>query len=634
MYKLTFLIFLLFVPSLFAGQLGVNISMPERGGTFVDMVKEGYRWHDVNSGSELETGQVDGSGWPATDAQFISDWRPVAEWSASIDDPDQYRIDVSGTYKCSFTGQADLSVLSGGTIRNKVYDSGTNTTTFDFAVSGPPAANHGLFLINFTNTKRIPSGTANTGFTEFKMLRPGYSANTAQTFTDDFINALTGANFSAIRFMNFTRANDAEPDYPGVTEWSNRKLTTDASQDRIPPLSKQDGAAWEYVIELANLVDMDVWINIPVSATTEYVTQLAALLKDSLNPDLKIYVESSNEVWNTAPGFNQSQYNKAQALALGIGEHENHARRTVELSGIFETVFGAVSLNGRVRVILCSHKPMLKWWVEPMLQFIRTNFGQPNESLYAIASQTYFDGGADAGESVTKILDDCHDNITAQIDETGEVNEAGRMQWIAEANSWGLSGGFCSYEGGPSHGGGSTENVANRIRAERDPRMADVYKYNIDDAFFKLGGNLAMQFTLSSAYNRYGCWGLTDDITDPDRNHKFQAVRDLIGTPTNVDGVKRSLSSEFTLHQNYPNPFNPETIIRLSLPVAADVSLVIYNILGQPVKALHRGFLNAGTFRFTWNGRDESGAKSGSGIYFYRAETDNDIHTGKMALIH
>ncbi|MBN1128661.1 MAG: hypothetical protein JXA71_06725 [Chitinispirillaceae bacterium] len=511
--------------SLSSAQLGVNINFAERGGTFVDIVKEEYRWGAVGSGNDLSASQVDEFGWPKIDAQFVVDYRPVAEWSNSIDDPQVFRIDVSGTYKCSFVGSADVRGITGGSVRNTSYDAASNTTIFDFEVPGPPGANHGLIVLEFTKTKRTPAGAEGTGLTTFRMFRPGYDLSSTKTFTDEFIAALTGIAFSTIRFMNFSMTNGCDPDYPARTVWSKRKLTEDASQSRIPPLGKTDGAAWEYVIELCNLVKMDPWINIPISADSGYVIEVAKLFKANLDPGRNLYVESSNEVWNTAPGFEQSLYNQAEARALRIGEHANHARRTVELSKLFSQVFGPEALNQRLRVMLCSHQPMLKWWVTPMLDTIARAYGPPKDYLYAIACQTYFSGGSDAGESVAKVLADCRNDIEAQIDETGKTNEAGRKQWVKLAADRGLAGGYCSYEGGPDHGGGGTTNIANRIMAERDNEMGAVWTLNFDDAFFKAGGNLAMQFTLSSAYTRYGCWGLTEDITDPERNVKYKAAK-------------------------------------------------------------------------------------------------------------
>jgi hypothetical protein len=599
----------------FAGQLGINISLPERGGTFVDVVKENHRWSDAGTWASLTADQFDEKGWPICDAIYVLDQRPVAEWSDEIDDPDVYRVDFSGTYKCSFSGQATLVSQGEGSIQNKVYDSATNTTTFEFVVASPPGDNHGLFFIAFTNSKRTADSETGSGITNFRMLRPGYSLNTDQIFIDDLLSALTSADFAAIRFMPFLGSNGSEPDYPAQTEWADRKQTDDASQSGIAEIGKKDGAAWEYVIAMANEVQKDIWINIQLSATTDYVTQLATLLKDSLDNDINIYIESSNEVWNTAPDFSQSLYNQAQASELGIGEHNNHARRTIELAQIFESVFGTGSLNNRIRVMLCSHKPMLKWWVEPMLNYVNTNFGEPKTWLYALACQTYYGGGADAGESVEKILDDCRTSITEQIDESGGTNEAGRVQWIAKAASWQLSGGFCSYEGGPDHGGGSTDNIANRIAAERHADMGEILIYNYDDAFFKLGANLAMQFTLSSSYNRYGCWGLTDDISNLDRNYKYQAARILTGS-VDIISTKETKPSDFLLLSNYPNPFNPYTTVHVKLNKQGFMTIRVYNILGELVDVLAEDQPSpAGEQRFIFDGSHLAG-----GIYFLKAE--------------
>ncbi|MFH0976968.1 MAG: hypothetical protein V1874_14390 [Spirochaetota bacterium] len=521
------IILLILLPTytLFAGQLGVNINLAERGGTFVDIVKENYRWIKAVTGSQLTPAEVDKHGWPKTDAQFIADYRPVAEWSGSIDDPSAYRIDISGTYKCSFIGNASVRGVSGGTVRNKTYDAVSNLTTFDFVVASPSGSNYGLIVIEFTKTKRTASGTSGSGFTSFRMLRPGYKSSSTKTFTDEFITALTGIKFSAIRFMNFTIVNGCDPNYPQQTKWSKRKQKDDASQNRIPPIGKTDGASWDYVIELCNIVRIDPWINIPVSADSGYIRETAKLFRANLNRNLNIYIESSNEVWNTAPGFEQSHYNKAQAKTLGIGEHENHARRTIEIASIFAQVFGKNALNKRIRIVLCSHSPMLKWWMMPMLNYISKTYGKPKDFIYAIACQSYFGGGVTAEDSVDKILANCKTNITDQIDETGKINEAGRKQWIKFAHDMGFIGGFCSYEGGPDHGGGGVINIANRIKAERDPGMAGIWTSNFDDAFFKIGGNLVMQYTLCSAYTRYGCWGLTDDISKPYRNSKYKAAK-------------------------------------------------------------------------------------------------------------
>jgi len=78
---------------------------------------------------------------------------------------------------------------------------------------------------------------------------------------------------------------------------------------------------------------------------------------------------------------------------------------------------------------------------------------------------------------------------------------------------------------------------------------------------------------------------------------------------------------------NYPNPFNPETNIELSLPIASDWSIDVYNVLGQNV-ANFNGHSDAGVVRVTFDG-----SNSGSGVYFYRAQAGTFSATEKMVML-
>lgn len=76
----------------------------------------------------------------------------------------------------------------------------------------------------------------------------------------------------------------------------------------------------------------------------------------------------------------------------------------------------------------------------------------------------------------------------------------------------------------------------------------------------------------------------------------------------------------FHLYGNYPNPFNPVTTLRFDLPVAAHVTLTLYNSLGQRVARLLDKQMPAGTHTTLWNGRSSSGATLASGVYLARLE--------------
>ncbi len=93
------------------------------------------------------------------------------------------------------------------------------------------------------------------------------------------------------------------------------------------------------------------------------------------------------------------------------------------------------------------------------------------------------------------------------------------------------------------------------------------------------------------------------------------------------------LPSEFALKQNYPNPFNPDTKLSFDLPQAQNVSLEVYNLLGQHVKTLANGMYDAGSHTVSWNGTNNNGEDVPSGIYFYSLRTEEFSKTNKMMLI-
>lgn len=90
----------------------------------------------------------------------------------------------------------------------------------------------------------------------------------------------------------------------------------------------------------------------------------------------------------------------------------------------------------------------------------------------------------------------------------------------------------------------------------------------------------------------------------------------------------------FVLEQNYPNPFNSSSIIRYTLLSASNVSVTIYNILGQEVTVLLDGFQAAGQdIELMWNGADQRGNHVAAGVYFYRLRTPTGSQTKKMTIV-
>jgi len=97
--------------------------------------------------------------------------------------------------------------------------------------------------------------------------------------------------------------------------------------------------------------------------------------------------------------------------------------------------------------------------------------------------------------------------------------------------------------------------------------------------------------------------------------------------------VEIGMPDQFILSQNHPNPFNNSTTINFQLPVNRQVSLEIYNILGQRVRTLVNQPLLADYYSFSWDGRDDLGRMAASGQYFYRLSAGENRKVLRMVFL-
>ncbi|MBD3402088.1 M6 family metalloprotease domain-containing protein [candidate division GN15 bacterium] len=95
-----------------------------------------------------------------------------------------------------------------------------------------------------------------------------------------------------------------------------------------------------------------------------------------------------------------------------------------------------------------------------------------------------------------------------------------------------------------------------------------------------------------------------------------------------------TLPTRVSLAQNYPNPFNPSTVITFTLSQQADVTLEVFNVLGQSVATLVDDELSAGEHSVSWDGLSNTGTEVASGVFFYRLTADNSTReVRKMVLV-
>ena len=91
----------------------------------------------------------------------------------------------------------------------------------------------------------------------------------------------------------------------------------------------------------------------------------------------------------------------------------------------------------------------------------------------------------------------------------------------------------------------------------------------------------------------------------------------LLGPITDVRSAQE-LPARFVVHPNYPNPFNPSTVVSFEVPAAAEVAVVVYDILGREVVRLFDGLCAAGFHRVVWDTRATPGLSASSGVYYVR----------------
>ena len=509
-------------------KLGINLSSlndwADRDLTFVDVMKiaRGFATVAVPWDPANHPAPTDANGWPTTDfgIVFISYPNDPLNRPLSATFPS-----MIGTYKLSFTGQATVSGYNCCKIQNKIYNAATNTTTADVVV-GPSEP---YVALTFTNT--------NNGIQNLQLLRPGYPIGTTQVFTTEFLNSI--APFSTLRFMEPLATNGNHGSI-----WNARKLKSDPTQN------DNRGIAWEYVIDIANATNKDIWINIPDQidlddpTTNNYVIQLATLIKNSLHNGIHVYVEYSNETWNGM--FPQTEPNIVAAeaeVSSGIDTTLNYdntnnrwywgfrrtAHQTLKISQLFAQVFGPAAINTVIRPVYMSQyvQPFI---MEDVLRYLDTNFGAPNNYLYGIGGAPYFSTSQTSFTDASSLLSALQvglNHITLGAAPLPAYNGGLAYAGITNkniANYYGLK--TLMYEGGPDFSNQPNKTLVEQTAAT--PEMAAMVKSELTQ-FLSCGNDLFVYYKLTAPAGDVSPWGVYEDVDLP--TEKSKMFIDLTTTP-------------------------------------------------------------------------------------------------------
>ncbi|MCC7429908.1 T9SS type A sorting domain-containing protein [bacterium] len=106
-----------------------------------------------------------------------------------------------------------------------------------------------------------------------------------------------------------------------------------------------------------------------------------------------------------------------------------------------------------------------------------------------------------------------------------------------------------------------------------------------------------------------------------------------ISVKTGIPDVQANNNSDYELKQNFPNPFNPTTTIPYSIKKAGEISVSIFNILGQEIRSFSALHTEPSEGSFVWDGKDNNGNLVTSGVYFYKMEANNFTSIKKAILV-
>jgi hypothetical protein len=167
-----------------------------------------------------------------------------------------------------------------------------------------------------------------------------------------------------------------------------------------------------------------------------------------------------------------------------------------------------------------------------------------------------------------------------------------------------------------------------------DVVVSDPSVFSVDTTEFTVAPGEGIMVTVTFAPAQPEFYAGTIEILSNDP-HNGTLVAGLAGVGTALTSIEvdGGLPREFAVHPNYPNPFNPATTIKYELPVAGNVELVVYDMLGSRVRTLVSGLKEAGYHQVQWDGANEAGIPVTTGVYLYRFSSGDYSRVRKMMLL-
>lgn len=509
-------------------KIGMNLETPydwANAWTFTDIFQTSRDWfsHSSNTvtgdftwsgGGEVH---VDANGWPTAlnewtneQGQVVRQWLGTAMFSEGDNPAGIYRAEWEGTGTVIWNHNAGI------------VDQGTMANGRHFALLNVPADLQNAVYM------RITAMDSSDPIRDVNVWMPDYAGQSFagqdwqpgdnfSPFHPLFLERL--APFDTLRFMQWMETNDSD-----IVSWSDRTTLDDVRQHSGDGAFHR-GMAPEYMIALSNELNADPWFNMPHMADDDYVRNFATMVRDTLDPELEIYVEWSNEVWNSAGGFEAFHWVTEQ-MSLpannGLDRWAVVAQETRRDFAIWSDVFAGQE-DRLVRVVAGQQANV--WLVGQILQNMNGEFDAVSSTAYSgLGSElvSQFNANSTPDEVIDTLLNVSVPWSLARVAEHRDLAEQ-------YAQALGRDIQLVNYEGG-SHPYAWNHPAVDVIhQASLNPRMYDVYTTLLEglenlgvDAFVQY------QFTGDGQPSPWGDYGLLHSQDQPlAEAHDYRALADF-----------------------------------------------------------------------------------------------------------
>ncbi|WP_404710159.1 hypothetical protein [Sphingomonas sp. MMS24-J13] len=495
-------------------EVGINLAPINYWSTedpFIDRFKTSGAWQASNGA----TIALDSNGYP----EGIPAGASNIMAAVSVDSIDSGNSNI---YTMTYDGSGNINILG-----SKILSSVNGTITFQ--------ATSSIVVL------QISSMSATDPVSDIHIVRSDQMDlyKSGEIFNPAFIDKIS--QLDTIRFMDWENTNTLAP-----VSWDDRTQVSDASWKTAPI---------ETMVALANESHTNMWFNIPTEADDAYVTQALTYIRDHLDPSLKVQVEYSNEVWNSAfaaRGYAQAEGEQVLGADASNAAALYYGYRSAQIASIGKSVFGD-SADARLDNVVSGFVGSPSWNAQVMLGIEKANLGSANSLFSDFAIANYFGlstGNAADQNTILGWAQSGQAGIDAAFNEmlnggtlSGDQSLAALAKlYVAQeslANTYGLN--LVSYEGGVSltsyQFSASQQATVTAFFQElaNDPRMGTLYTKLIND-FVAAGGDAMNAYNDAGTGGVWGQWGTLNDIYDSGsaRFDALVAANDHTDTRSNV----------------------------------------------------------------------------------------------------